>query len=276
MNRVRVAVRQIALDGKPFTAFDIQRRTGLNIESIRTEIQRLRKGGFLDTSTSKTQPAERGPGAPAALYSLTPDPARIQELRGTVASFYLSVPVARTSRPTSEHFISARHALNDATKAMNSEERENLLATAELELQAAWLSEGDGGATEELKAHLLFESARLKLLHEDYSDAEMQFAHCRDVFVEHGDYDHALLADDNVLACEIKKLTEREKLCLATLNTLRGRTASPLALAVLEAAQSLESAEEVRLDDYYVGNDISRQEFRHYFGELEVCTAALS
>jgi len=275
MNRVRVAVRQIALDGKPFTAFDIQRRTSLNIDSIRTEIQRLRKGGFLSTGMSKTPQQGRGPGAPAALYSLTQDPALIQELRGTVASFYLSLPVPRTSRPTSEHFLAARYAMNDATKTMNSEERESLLAKAELEIQAAWLSEGDEGATEELKAHLLFESARVKFLHEDYSEAQMQFAQCRDVFEEHGDYDHASLADDNVLACEIK-LTEHEELSLATLSALRGRATSPLALAVVDAAHLIESTEVVRLDDAYLGNDMSRQEFRHYYGKLEVCTAALS
>jgi len=275
MNKVRVSVRHIALDGASFTAFDIQRRTGLNIESIRTEIQRLRKDGFIEAAVSKTldQPGkERGRGAPPAMYSLTTDPKRVRELRESVASFYLSTSIPRASHPTSEHYFNARGAISDAIATVDGTRRGELLAKADFEMEAAWLAEGDDGATDELKAHLLSETAKIALSRGEYSKARKQFAQCRDVFRKHTDRVNASIADDYLLACDLR-IARNENLPFAIFSEVRRRTTNSLALAVLD---TIGLADEVRLDDDYMGNDMSGNEFRQLIGELEVCGAALA
>ena len=112
-SEVKFKVRQNALLLGEFTIAQLVRATGLNPESVRTEVQRLRKEGFVVS--------ERRPGQREALYRLSDDPEKRLALSRSVEAFYPEPPMPVPPRPTSRMYQAARYSLAQAERAGEKE-----------------------------------------------------------------------------------------------------------------------------------------------------------
>src|SRR5689334_14385265 len=84
-NQVKFRVRQYALMLQEFTVADIARLSKLNPESIRTEIQRMRKEALV---ISRREPRQKGQrGGSIAVYMLSEDPEAQLKLLKSVEAF---------------------------------------------------------------------------------------------------------------------------------------------------------------------------------------------
>lgn len=181
MSQVKFKVRYHALLLREFTVADIVSATGLNPESVRTELQRMRQEGLL-RSQPHASPAAEHHGR-AALYCLTDDPEARLVLSRSIEAFYPPPPSANC--PTSRHYLLAQRLLDQALNTTNSQRR-RLLADATSALEMAEQAEGGELASESIKAHLQFERARLAYLHGDYQQAADSFSQLHDFFTATG------------------------------------------------------------------------------------------
>ena len=81
-DEVKFKVRQNALFLREFTISQLVHATGLNPESVRTEVQRLEQEGFIVP--------ECRPGQREARYRLSGDPEKRLELSRSLDAFYPS------------------------------------------------------------------------------------------------------------------------------------------------------------------------------------------
>ncbi|HEY0602425.1 MAG TPA: sigma factor-like helix-turn-helix DNA-binding protein [Herpetosiphonaceae bacterium] len=174
MSQVKFKVRYHALLLREFTVADIVSATGLNPESVRTELQRMRQDGLLKSET-QTGAAERH--GRASLYRLTDDPEARLTLSRSVEAFY--PPPPPSTRPTSRHYQLAQQLLDQALNTTNSQ-RHQLLDDAQSALEMAEQAEYD--AHPEIKAYFEYERARLAYLRGEYTQAEQTFTQLRDRF----------------------------------------------------------------------------------------------
>jgi len=179
MSQVKFKVRHNALLLREFTVADMIRATGLNPESVRTELQRMKQEGLLASRPYPDKPKKRG-GRPA-IYHLTDDPEARLALSQSIEAFYPPPPPA--DRPTSRHYQSARQLL-DGAQTVDDRQRERLLADAEHDLEIAEQAEGGSLAPERVKAYLQYERARLAYLRDEYEEAERSFEALREFFVD--------------------------------------------------------------------------------------------
>jgi RNA polymerase sigma factor (sigma-70 family) len=176
MSQVKFKVRYHALLLREFTVADMIRATGLNPESVRTELQRMRQDGLLRSEPHPGSAPEQHPRA--ALYRLTDDPEARLALSRSIEAFY--PPTVPTDRPTSRHYRIAQQLLD---QALNSGEpqRRQLLDDALSALEMAAQAEGQA-ASASIKAYLDYEQARLAYLRGDYPRAARDFARLHDFF----------------------------------------------------------------------------------------------
>lgn len=174
MSQVKFKVRYHALLLREFTVADIVSATGLNPESVRTELQRMRQDGLL-TSETQTGAAERH--GRASLYRLTDDPEARLTLSRSVEAFY--PPPPPTTRPTSRHYHLAQQLLDQALNTTNSQ-RHQLLNDAQAALEMAEQSEYDIHPA--IAAYFEYERARLVYLRGEYAQAEQAFTQLHDRF----------------------------------------------------------------------------------------------
>lgn len=170
---VKLKVRRTALVLKEFTVDQLVRDTGLNPNSIRTEIQRLRKKGFITS--------ERVPGQRAAKYRLSEDPEKRLELSRSIEEFYPESPKPVLELPTSRLYEAAVEIL-DRAESVEGKEREDLLRQAEIQIEGAWQTEGASQAPELVKAHLLRERGRLACLQRRTDKAQEFLEEAREKF----------------------------------------------------------------------------------------------
>jgi predicted ArsR family transcriptional regulator len=171
MSQVKFKVRYNALLLREFTVDDMVRATGLNPESIRTELQRMKQEGLLTSQPHPDRPKRRG--GPPALYRLTNDPKARLALSASIEAFYPPLPPA--DRPTSRHYLLVRQALDQAQTADDDVERKRLLSQAERDLEMAEQAEGGSLAPELIKAYLQYERARLAYLRDERFEAASNF-----------------------------------------------------------------------------------------------------
>lgn len=179
MSEVKFKVRHNALLLHEFTTADMVRATGLNPESVRTELQRMKREGLLISRPHPDKPKKRG-GRPA-LYRLTDDPEARLALSESVEAFYPSLSSA--DRPTSRHYLLAQQLLDHAQTVENPQ-RKRLLLDAEQALEMAEHAEGGGLAPKRIQAYLRYERARLFYLQGVYKEARESFESLREFFVE--------------------------------------------------------------------------------------------
>jgi hypothetical protein len=159
MNQVKFKVRYNALILREFTVSDMVRATGLNPESIRTELQRMKQEGLLVAAPHPEKHDKRG-GHPS-IYRLADDPEMRLALSESIEAFYPPLPV--DDQPTSRHYASAKQWIDRAQTA-DGPQCKPLLAAAEHDLEIAEQAEGGGLASDSVKAYLQYERARLAYL----------------------------------------------------------------------------------------------------------------
>lgn len=174
MSQVKFKVRYHALLLREFTVADIVSATGLNPESVRTELQRMRQDGLL---RSEAQPSTEERHGRASLYRLTDDPEARLTLSRSVEAFY--PPPPPNNRPTSRHYQLAQQLLDQALNTTNSQ-RHQLLEDAVRALEMAEQAEYDETAS--IKAYFDYERARLAYLRGEYEQAEHAFKQLRERF----------------------------------------------------------------------------------------------
>jgi predicted transcriptional regulator len=84
-NEVKFKVRHYALLLEEFTVSQIVELTGLKSPSVRTEVQRMKREGFVTASRQNAQ----GRGGPPCVYRLTDDPEARLALSRSVEAFYI-------------------------------------------------------------------------------------------------------------------------------------------------------------------------------------------
>jgi len=179
MSQVKFRVRHNALLLRAFTAADMIRATGLNPESVRTELQRMKQEGLLVSRTNPGNPKKRG--GPPALYKLTEDQEGRAALSESIEAFYPPPPLA--DKPTSRHYLLAQQLLNRAQIA-EGERRMQLLAQAEQDLELAEQAEGGTLAPKPIEAYLQYERARLAYLRGEIEEAKRGFEELRELFAD--------------------------------------------------------------------------------------------
>jgi len=193
-SEVKFKVRRNALLLRQFTISQLVRATGLNPESVRTEVQRLKQEGFVVS--------ERRPGQREVLYRLSDDPEKRLELSRNVEAFY--PPPPEPSRPTARLYQAALHTLSQAEKA-KGRQRQDLLAQAAHQLEGAWQAEGASRAPDLVQAHLLRERGRLAYLQgTNLEQAHQLLEQAREKFAAAGLEGEVRLVDEYLLCLEIE------------------------------------------------------------------------
>ncbi|HEX6291853.1 MAG TPA: sigma-70 family RNA polymerase sigma factor [Herpetosiphonaceae bacterium] len=235
MSQVKFKVRYHALLLREFTVADIIRATGLNPESVRTELQRMRQEGLLTSQPHSHSSPERH-GRPA-LYRLTDDPEARLALSRSIEAFYPTPPAS--NRPTSRHYLAAQRLLDQALNTAHPQ-RQPLLTEAEQALDMAEHAEGGHAAPESVKAYMQYERARLDYLRGDYEQAARTFDILHEFF--HATHDESML----------KRVAEFQ-LCLK----VRRRFAAKDVQSVGEAAVGWYLAEALIEQDYQADSPIT-------------------
>lgn len=186
-NEVKIRIRSNALTLREFTVAQMRRVTGLNPASIHTELQRMKREGYL---TSEPIKEKSGRGAPPHVYKLTSDPEKRLELSRQVEAFYTPPPPPAPPKPTSLHFEAAVKLIDRlATGQVSEEERDEVLDKARYHLDFAMHEEGVGikkdEATDIIGAHIDFRRAQLECLQGRWPEAEALLNRARTVFLAH-------------------------------------------------------------------------------------------
>jgi DNA-binding transcriptional ArsR family regulator len=192
-SEVKFKVRRNALLLREFTIAQLVCATGLNPESVRTEVQRLKREGLVTS--------ERRPGQREALYRLSDDPERRLALSRSVEAFYPEPPEPIPSRPTSRLYQTALRSLDQAEKE-KGKRREELLAQAAHQLEGAWQAEGASRAPELVQAHILRERGRLAYLQGQREPARELLTQAREAFAAVGLESETRLVDEYLLCIE--------------------------------------------------------------------------
>lgn len=239
-SEVKFKVRQDALLLHEFTISQLVRTTGLNPESVRTEVQRLKQEGFVVS--------ERRPGQREALYRLSDDPEKRLALSRSVEAFY--PPPPEPSRPTARLYQAALHTLNQAEKE-EGRRREEFLAQAAHQLEGAWQAEGASRASELVQAYILRERGRLAYLQgSDLEQARQRFEQAREKFAAAGLESEVRLVDEYLLCLEAQRrmgawgardITEQARCVLEVLKD--APPLGPLARLLADLTQALSHSE---------------------------------
>ena len=239
-SEVKFKVRRNALLLRQFTISQLVRATGLNPESVRTEVQRLKQEGFVVS--------ERRPGQREVLYRLSDDPEKRLELSRNVEAFY--PPPPEPSRPTARLYQAALHTLSQAEKA-KGRQRQDLLAQAAHQLEGAWQAEGASRAPDLVQAHLLRERGRLAYLQGTNLDqAHQLLEQAREKFAAAGLESEVRLVDEYLLCLEIESrerargardIPEQVRCVLEVLQD--AQQVGPLARLLADLIQSLSYSE---------------------------------
>ena len=137
-SEVKFKIRAIALDLETFTVAEMARVTSLNPASIRTELQRMKRRGYLTSEPIRED--RSGPGAPAHRYRLTDDPEKRLALARSIEPFYAPIP---TARPLSLHYQAAMTLAERLESGeLSAAERKDVLRDAQHHLVLAVEEEG--------------------------------------------------------------------------------------------------------------------------------------
>jgi DNA-binding transcriptional ArsR family regulator len=202
-SEVKFKVRRNALLLGEFTIAQLVRATGLKPESVRTEVQRLRREGMVIS--------ERRPGRREAFYRLSDDPEKRLDLSRSVETFYPEPPSPIPPRPTSRMYQAALRSLDQAEEMEEGRRRAKLLAQAAHQLEGAWQAEGASRAPELVQAHLLREHGRLASLQGQREAAIEMLTEAKQRFTVAGLESEVRLIDEYLLCIEAWRLMEASR-----------------------------------------------------------------
>jgi len=169
------------------------RATGLNPESVRTEVQRLKQEGFVVS--------ERRPGRREASYQLSDDPEKRLALSRSVEAFYPEPREPIPPRPTSRLYRAALESLDQA-EGEKGRRRQELLEQAVHQLEGAWQAEGASRAPELVQAHILRERGRLAYLQGQRESARELLTQAKEAFTAAGLESETRLVDEYLVCIE--------------------------------------------------------------------------
>jgi hypothetical protein len=204
-NEVRFKVRHHALLLNRFTVDQIVAATGLNRLSVQTELQRLKREGYLIANRQKG--ARPGPGAPRCLYQVVPDPEKALELAESVAAFYRGTAPREPLRPESRHFQVAARIIQDVTtKPLAEPQRRALLAEAAQHLDFAEAEEGaQREGREAIQGYIALERGKLAALRGDPKEAASRFRESQAAFQTANQPEKAGEAWDRLLCLQLRQ-----------------------------------------------------------------------
>ena len=177
MSEVKFKVRHYALLLREFRVADMVKVTGLNPESIRTELQRMRQDGLLISDRL----AEKRRGR-SLLYKLTPDPEKRLALSREVESFFPKPPKIFPPRPTSRHYHVANQLIERVAKGYYKTEEEQKTALQEAKQHLKFVEYEEDMSEKLIYAYVNLGRARLEFLSENYEEAETLFIRVRETF----------------------------------------------------------------------------------------------
>ncbi len=186
LNQVKMQVRKEALVRRVFTVADIVDATGLNPESVRTELQRMKEQKLLASERRGKQ----------CQYSLATDPEMRLALSQSLYTFLLPA-VSLANLPVSDAYKQAQQRLDTA---LNTEgDCSQLLVEAKELLEQAAQEEGHVSASEAVLSYLGYERARLAYLSGKHTAAERSFQALRPFFESIHDMDMVCYIDEFLL-----------------------------------------------------------------------------
>lgn len=204
LGKVKLRVRGKALLLREFTLEQMVKATGLNQESVQSELRRMRNEGFL---TSQRVESEGQRGAPPCLYRLTSDPELRLELSQQVEEFYPETPPS--VRPTSPHYFTAIDLLDQVERGNYSNtERTLLLGRSADALEFAWHDEGEPEGV--INAFIECERGRLEYLRGNYDEAEATFMRAVQTFAENGMSEQYSCGGEYLPALIVRREWERQ------------------------------------------------------------------
>jgi len=176
-NEVKLKVRRSVLLLKTFTIPQLVSITGLNRQSIHTEVGRMADEELIIRLGTETK--KRGPqgGRPAVLYQLSPDPEKRFEILQSVRAFYTAEDqTSELPRPESKHYFLAKEDLEEAgadpSRLTEAEKVELLTSVRERLEYARREEETDEEGTELIAAALdMLEAKAVYLLASDWERA---------------------------------------------------------------------------------------------------------
>jgi len=239
-SEVKLKVGRAALLLGEFTIAQIVRATGLRPNSVRTEVQRLRRRGMI---TSRREPGRR-----EALYSLADDPEKRLALSRSIEALYPEPPVPISRRPTSRLYQAALRTLDQAERE-KGERRRELVEQAAHQLEGAWEAEGASRAPELVQAHLLREQGRLAYLQGRLELAKELFNRARESFLAAGFEDAVRLTEAYLLCIDARRridasgavsAAERMRCVLQTLEAAEHLSVSPMVRLMAELTLTTE------------------------------------
>jgi predicted ArsR family transcriptional regulator len=141
-SEVKVNIRHNVLLLETFTVPQLQAITGLNRQSIHTEVRRMEKEGIVSRVGFESREKGSVGGRPPVVYQLTSDAERRFEVLQSVRAFYLDreEPISELPRPESKHYFIARDLLHDSKAKRTSlapNEKAERLAVIEKRLEYA-------------------------------------------------------------------------------------------------------------------------------------------
>jgi DNA-binding PadR family transcriptional regulator len=186
-NEVKFKVRAIALDLETFTVAQMTRVTTLNPTSIRTELQRMKREGYL--TSEPIREGKSGRGAPPHRFQLTDAPEKRLALARSIEPFF-SPPPTPAPRPLSLHYQAAVTLTERLESGELSEtERETTLRDAHHHLALAVEEEGvdirPETETAVAAAYLDLLRARLAIATSQWKQAEALLQASLQTFTEH-------------------------------------------------------------------------------------------
>jgi len=202
MGKVKLRVRESALTMKKFTVEEMVRVTGLNEDSVVSELRRMRKSGFISAhNVNRSQP-----GRPRRIYKLTSDPEKRFKMSAQVAEFYPK-PLAQ-ARPTSHHYFNAVSLLDSLGASEKAEERAKLLGECEDELSFAWYEEGAPDGI--LDAFIRSQKGRVEYLKGNYEQAQALFEKAMETFTANDLPEEKAWVGEHLLASRVQQKWKEE------------------------------------------------------------------
>jgi len=148
-NEVRVNIRRNVLVLKTFTVPQLQAITGLNRQSIHTEVRRMEQEGLVSRVGTEAGKKVAAGGRPSVVYRLTSDPEKRFGVLQWIRAFYITVEEkpSELRRPESKHYFIAKETLEEVLgkgSALTPEEKSAYLDQIRKRLEYARQEEEAG------------------------------------------------------------------------------------------------------------------------------------
>jgi hypothetical protein len=205
---VKIKVRHNALLLEKFTIAEITALTGLNSKSVTTEVQRMKREGYLNVIRKNNGPKK--PGAPVRFYELVQE--KRFELSRSINKYYL--PETGPSKPCGRHYLEAANLID---RMLQFGTNPYSIDKTMYHLSYSKIEESDDILK---KAFIKYEEARLFKLQKKYTESESLFKEALQTFKELRYRDQEEIVKGYLILLEIDTKIENGAFSIHTLNDL--------------------------------------------------------